>query len=162
MADMTTPPDDTWTFEEALAVVSGVDGAVAVVASADTGAPEGAWGDVFVFDADSDDRRFPFSTIVTQDVPGFDTASRLDRDGVYRLNIGVGRDVFRELLGFDPAEHARHRDEYDFAEADRILPHPAYAAQSWVSVVTPGPRTGELVQRLLVAALDRHRRRGGR
>jgi hypothetical protein len=158
---MTTPNDDIWTFDEALAVVSGIDGAVAVVASAETGAPEAAWGDVFVFDADSDDRRFPFATIVTKDAPGFDTVSGLDREGVYRLNIGVGRDVFQELLGYDPADHARFREEHDFAEPDRMLPHPTYAAQAWVSAVTPGPRTGELVQRLLVAALDRHRRRGG-
>jgi hypothetical protein len=35
-------------------------------------------------------RRFPFATVVTNDYDGFDTASNLDRPGIFRLNIAVG------------------------------------------------------------------------
>ena len=41
----------------------------------------------------------PFATIVTKDYTGFDTASDLNRPGVFRLNVGVGRDTFRALFG---------------------------------------------------------------
>jgi hypothetical protein len=37
---------------------------------------------------------------VTQDYDGFDTGSNLNRPGVFRLNIAVGRDRFEELLGY--------------------------------------------------------------
>jgi hypothetical protein len=93
----------------------------------------------------------PFATIVTKDYPGFDTESRLDRPGVFRLNVGVGKAKFAELLGYPPAEHARHADEFDYTAFDTVIPHPAYAVQAWVSFVNPGPATAELAAGLLVA-----------
>jgi hypothetical protein len=69
-----------------------------VVASKENGAPEIAWGDTFfIYDPDrnlDDTRRFPFATIVTKDYGDFDNASRLDRPGVFRLNIGVSKETF--------------------------------------------------------------------
>jgi hypothetical protein len=50
-------------------------------------------------------RRFPFATIVIKVSAGFDTASNLNRPGVFPLNIAVGRDKFRELIGYSPAAH---------------------------------------------------------
>src|SRR5215469_2007479 len=48
--------------------------------------------------------RLPFATIVTKDYGEFDNTSRLNRPGVFRLNIGVSRDIFRALLGYAPGE----------------------------------------------------------
>jgi hypothetical protein len=38
------------------------------------------------------DRMRPFATIVLRDMAGFDEDSNLDRQGVFRLNIDLGRE----------------------------------------------------------------------
>ena len=131
-----------------------------------SGAPEIAWGDSFFYydpDDEPGDRRHPFATIVTKNYPGFDEASHLDRAGVYRLNVAVGRAAFTELLGFSPAAQPEHAAAIDYAQADVVLPHPTYATQGWVSIVTPGGQTLETARRLIAAARDlaeqRHDRR---
>ena len=76
------------TEEDVIRFISGLPGVEAVTASEANAAPEVSWGDTFFFyDPDGDirtDRRFPFATILTKDYPGFDTASGLDRPGVFR------------------------------------------------------------------------------
>ena len=141
-------------------------GVVVMTADEASGAPASAWGDsFFYYDPDDDDanRRMPFTTIVVSNYPGFDEASELDRPGVHRLNIAVGRAVYAELLGHTPDEHAARSGDYDYAELDRILPHPIYASQAWVSILNPGERTGDQARALISAARDlaaqRHDRR---
>ena len=157
------------TETEIIAFLSSLDGVVAMTASAETGAPEAAWGDSFFFydpEQSQANQRFPFATLVVSDYPGFDTQSQLDRDGVLRLNVAVGRPTYERLVAHSPAAHAAHSADYDYAELDVLLPHPVYAGQGWVSIVNPGPSTAELAQRLLVEARDlargRWQRREGR
>jgi hypothetical protein len=101
----------------------------------------------------------PFATIVTQDYDGFDTDSKLGRAGVFRLNIAVGRTRFQALIGYPPAAHADHQARFDLAALDRLLPHPAYATQAWVSILNPGPATSTQARSLLVEAHARAARR---
>ena len=117
-----------------------------VVGSREAGSPVVAWGDTFFFVGP--ERRFPFATIVTKDYGDFDNASNLNREGVFRLNIGVGRPTFERLVGstIDP----------DYAVFDRILPHPVYAKQRWISILNPSDATfRDVVTPLLVEAHDR-------
>lgn len=138
-----------------------LDGVTVETASAESGAPEAAWGDSFVyFDApDSDpeppDRRWPFATLVVHDYVGFDETSHLDRDGVFRVNLNVGRNRFEELVGYPPSQHAQRRGDHDYARLDTLLPHPEYGQQAWVCVVSPGEDTADLVRTLLTEARDR-------
>lgn len=127
-----------------------------VVASEDNGAPEGSWGDIFVLHdlPDVTDSAFPFATIIVQDQPGFDDRSDLDRAGVFRVNMQVGRDRAAELL-----PEGRGGEDTDFTEFDRVLPHPVYAAQGYVCVVNPAEATTDLVQQLLGEAHERSRAR---
>ncbi len=81
--------------------------------------------------------------------------SDLNRPGVFRVNIAVGRTLFEEVVGHSPAAHAEHREGIDFSELDRLLPHPAYATQGWVAVLNPGPDTSERVRELLTLAWER-------
>lgn len=144
------------TQEELIALVGSLPGARADTVGEGSGAPEVAWGDTFVyFDPDDreEDRRVPFATVVTKDYPGFDTASDLDRDGVFRVNIAVGRERFEELLGYPPTRIAEHHP--DHSASDVLLPHPTYGRQAWVSVVSPIEQTAAVVRDLLVEA---HRR----
>lgn len=127
------------------------------IAGSGDGSPEVAWGDTFIFvrDESGTPRKMPFATIVTKDYAGFDTESKLDREGLFRLNLDVGRDMFKDLFGFGPKELAQHRAEYDFAALDRLFPHPAYGEQAWVSVVNPAGGSGEKTESLMRLALER-------
>lgn len=56
-------------------------------------------------------------------------ASRLDRPGVFRVNLGVGKDTFRRLFGLRPARPPRGGVigmDVDFTARDALLPHPIY------------------------------------
>lgn len=138
------------TEEEIIQFVSSLPGVHTVTAGPDNDAPEVAWGDTFFFR--DPNRKMPFATIVTKNYPNFDTASHLDRPGVYRVNIAVGRRRYQELLGHPPEAHAEHHPGYDYTAPDQITPHPVYAAQSWISVVNPGPTTAKPLRDLLTEA----------
>jgi hypothetical protein len=96
------------------------------------------------------EKHFPnFATIVTTDEHDEGEPSHLSaRPGVFRLNIGVGRATF-ERLGGSMAQP-------DYAAFDRILPHPVYAKQLWISILNPSDATfQDVVLPLLTEAHDR-------
>lgn len=81
-----------------------------------------------------------------------DRASRLDRPGVYRANVGVRRSTFTRLFGPPPKRPGKGCAvdmAYDFAAGDRILPHPVYAWMGWVCVLNPSERTFEELKPLI-------------
>lgn len=155
------------TQDDIIQFVTDLSGVVVVKASKDNGAPEVAWGDTFIFyDPDGTEpanRKFPFATIVIKDYDGFDNESNLNRPGMFRLNVNVGRDAFTEIIGYPPSGHPDHHDQWDYTAADRILPHPVYAEQAWVSIVNPDEETAVLAQSILegahTQAVRRHRPR---
>jgi hypothetical protein len=115
----------------------------------------GAGDSFFYYDPKRDldpARRMPFATIVVKDYGEFDNTSKLDRPGVFRLNIGVSRDTFRALFGYAPGEEHTESAAHDFAALDRIMPHPVYAPQLWVCVLNPSAETFETVKPLLAEA----------
>ncbi|MGH7903828.1 MAG: DUF6194 family protein [Candidatus Dormibacteraceae bacterium] len=97
-----------------------------------------------------------FATIVTTDEHDLGEPSKLARPGVFRLNIATRKETFQRLLG--------GMEEPDYAALDRILPHPVYAKELWVSVLNPSRRTfEEQVKSLIGESHERlaraHRRR---
>jgi Family of unknown function (DUF6194) len=155
------------TEAEIIEYVSGLPGVVTFTASEANSAPEVAWGDTFFFyDPERnrpENQRLPFATIVVHDYAGWDVESELDRDGIFRVNIAVGRSEFEQLLGHPPAQHAAHHDEFDYTATDVLIPHPTYAAQAWMSVLNPADRTNTQLRQLLdeahALAVRRHERR---
>jgi hypothetical protein len=81
-----------------------------------------------------------FATIATTD--DFDDVSDLNRDGVFRLNIGVTGPTFDRHV--DPSV------EPDYTALDRVLPHPVYAAQHWLSILNPSAATFETIVKPLL------------
>jgi hypothetical protein len=158
--------DGRVTEAEIIGYVSGLPGVVTVIASEENAAPAAAWGDTFFFyDPDgstSENQRLPFATLVIHDYAGWDTESQLNRDGIFRVNIAVGRSGFERLLGYAPADHSAHHDEFDYAAIDVLLPHPIYASQGWVSILNPAERTGTQLRRLLDEAYNLAERRYAR
>jgi len=89
-----------------------------------------------------------FATIVTTDEHDEGAPSNLSRPGVFRLNIGVSRATFERLVGSMAAP--------DYSAFDRLLPHPVYAKQLWISILNPSDATfRDLVMPLLTEAQDR-------
>jgi hypothetical protein len=115
-----------------------------------------AYGYTFFF-YDSE-RMLPFATLTASDNE-YDRVSNLDRPDVYRLNIGVGRQTFQALFGSDKVDVSG----YDFTALDTIMPHPEYAKQHFLCVLSPGAATWERVRALLAEAYEiavqRHTRR---
>ena len=90
------------------------------------------------------DKHWPnFATIVTTDEHDMDAPSNLAREGVFRLNIGVGRETFQRLVGSlkDP----------NYAALDQVLPHPVYAKQRWIAILNPSRQTFDDVVKPLIA-----------
>lgn len=137
-------------------VRSELPGTEVVIATEEGGAPQVSWGDTFFFydpDGVTDpSKRLPYATIVVNDYPGFDESSDLGREGVFRVNARVSRQTFDRVT---PDEGS----PIDYSALDRIIPHPIYAKQAWVSVLNPGALTGEAVEDLLTEAHARDRAR---
>ncbi|MCU1508465.1 MAG: erythromycin esterase [Glaciihabitans sp.] len=144
---------DAMTESEIIEFVGGLPGVVVTTSSDSNGGPVGTWGDSFFsYDPQGDlppNRRMPFTTIVTQDFAGFDEASHLNRDGVFRVNIAVGRERYENLIGHPARDHSNHSEEFDYTTLDAVLPHPIYATQGWVSVLNPGEQTSRQVTELI-------------
>jgi Family of unknown function (DUF6194) len=110
----------------------------------------------FIYDPDGDlpaERQLPFVTIVTGN--RYDSVSKLDRPGVYRLNIGLTKATYAAWFGAAPTRRDAHGvldTGFDYAAVDTIMPHPIYASQHWVCVLNPGETTLETVWTLLAEA----------
>ena len=129
-------------------VASTFEGVDVQVASKEDGSPEIAWGDTFfIYDPDRNlegTKRFPFATIVIKDYGDFDNRSNLDRPGVFRLNIGLSKKTYDSLF---PAG-----GDHDFTALDKLMPHPVYGINHWVSVLNPSDATFESLQPLVAEA----------
>ncbi len=92
-----------------------------------------------------------FLTIKQSNGPN-DIASKLDRDGIYRLSFNPGKDNYQKLFGQSPKRPSKGKVvdlNYDFTELDKLLPHPVYAWMGWVNILSPSELTIEKVKNLL-------------
>lgn len=89
-----------------------------------------------------DEQMMPFVTLANQDQE-FDKVSNLSREGVFRINIGVGRGAFESLVGSASSE------DVDFTAVDTFLPHPEYAKQHWVCILSPSGERMEMTKQLI-------------
>lgn len=81
-----------------------------------------------------------------------DRASGLDREGVWRVNVGVRKNTFTQLFGPVPKRPEKGGVvdmPVDFSAMDQVLPHPVYAWMGWVCVLNPSERTFEVFKPLI-------------
>ena len=95
------------------------------------------------------DHKLPFATIASSDNE-YEHISNLDRPGVFRLNIGISRQSFQSLFGTAKVDIS----SYDFTALDVIMPHPDYAPQNFICVLSPSEATFEQIRPLLAEAYD--------
>jgi len=146
---------------ESEGVVAWITGALDPIEHVET---DGNW--FFFFDPD---HLFPFATLVTNDL--YDQASGLDRPGIYRLNIGVGRETWVRRFG-EPTKRQQGQHglgsgsdaDFDFTALDVVMPHPVYGREHWLCVLNPSEATFESLKPALTEAweIDRARSLGQR
>jgi len=115
------------------------------VANMDNVQREENFGYAFFFVGD--DHLVPFVSIADSDNE-YDSVSNLNREGVFRINIGVSRATFHSLLGDTRAENI------DYAALNVFLPHPEYAKQNFVCILNPLGQNVETTKKLMVEAHD--------
>src|SRR5262245_48915398 len=104
---------------------------------------EEAYGYLFFFVGD--DHRLPFVTIANSD-HDFDKVSNLNRDGVFRINIGISKETFKNLLGEPSSE------PIDYSILDTFLPHPEYSKQNFICILNPSNENVDKTKNLIVEA----------
>lgn len=75
-----------------------------------------------------------------------DRSSQLNRNGTFRVNLGMRKQTFQNLFGELPKRPAKGRVvemSYDFTNTDTIMPHPVYAWMGWICVLNPTIETFE-------------------
>ena len=115
-----------------------------------------AWGEKSLFY--NPRKRLPrgvyFATIKEKNGDN-DKASSLDRNGIFRLNIGTTKHLFLERFGAPPPRPSKGgiiEGTWDFTALDTLMPHPIYGWMSWVAVLNPTPKTFEDINPLIEAA----------
>lgn len=92
-----------------------------------------------------DNHYVPFVSIASQDNPG-DVLSHLNRDGLFRVNIGVSKATFESLFAnFDTSS-------INYAALDTFMPHPDYAPQFYLCILNPSPQHDSMVKQLIIEA----------
>jgi hypothetical protein len=99
----------------------------------------------YVFFFVGDDHRLPFVTIANSD-NDFDNVSNLSREGVFRINIGISKDTFQNLIGQPTSEIV------DYSVLNTFLPHPDYAKQHFVCILNPSGENVETTKKLIEEA----------
>jgi hypothetical protein len=92
-----------------------------------------------------------FATIKESDGPN-DKASNLDREGIFRLSIGVGKKHYQQLFGDVPKRPAKGEIvnlDFNFSTVGIFMPHPIYAWAGWVCVNNPNNENVDLLKYLL-------------
>ena len=84
-----------------------------------------------------------------------DSSSNLDREGIYRVNLGVRKQTFLNLFGHIPARPPKGGIvdmDFDFTATDKIMPHPVYGWMSWLCCLNPSDETFERLKPLISEA----------
>ncbi|MCZ8282243.1 MAG: DUF6194 family protein [Aquidulcibacter sp.] len=121
--------------------------------------PKEAWGETsYFYNPDHFFERGTYFATIKEKDGANDRASQLDREGVWRLNMGVSKGEFFELFGPQPPRPRKGgvvEGGWDFMALDQLTPHPIYGWMSWVSCLNPSTETWEKCMPLLANAHTR-------
>jgi len=98
-----------------------------------------------------------FATVKEKD-GNHDKASSLDREGVYRLNIGTPKNVFIAQFGAIPKRPAKGcciQGDWYFTALDQLTPHPVSGWMGWVSINNPSKAVFAGLEPLFDAAYEK-------
>ncbi len=78
-----------------------------------------------------------------------DSASRLNGENRYRLNLKISKLTFIHLFKTIPKRPAAGgviEGWYDFTAVDEVMPHPVYGWMTWVCIINPTLKTIESME----------------
>ena len=84
-----------------------------------------------------------------------DSSSDLNRDGVYRVNLGVRKQTFIDKFKIVPTRPPKGGIvdmKFDFSAINEIMPHPVYGWMSWICCLNPSDKTFEQLKPLIAEA----------
>lgn len=121
--------------------------------------PVAAWGETaYFYNPGSRLKRGAYLATIKDKDGANDKGSKLDREGVWRLNMGIDPETFEGIFGRRPARPAKSaiiEGSWDFTELDALMPHPVYGWMGWVAVLNPRQPTWERCKQLLTNAHSR-------
>jgi hypothetical protein len=77
-----------------------------------------------------------------------DSASFLNREGIYRLNLKISHKSFIDLFKYIPNRPKAGEvvdTKHDFTKINELMPHPVYGWMTWVCVLNPTNETVEML-----------------
>ena len=86
-----------------------------------------------------------------------DKSSNLDRENIYRVNMGLRKNTFVNMFGDIPKRPAKGgvvEMEYDFTSGNKLMPHPVYAWMGWVCILNPTEQKFEELKPLIQEAYE--------
>lgn len=103
--------------------------------------PKASWGETSLFYNPGNvlPNGVYFCTIKQQDGAN-DKAAKLDREGVFRLAVGLSPQTYVRLFGPKPARPAKGgivATGHDFTKLNELMPHPIYAWMGWAQILNP-------------------------
>jgi hypothetical protein len=107
----------------------------------------------YIFFFVGDNHFVPFVSIAQKDNEG-DNVSKLDRGGIYRINIGVPKETFDSLFANISSEQT-----IDYTTLDLFMPHPHYAKQFYICILNPSSKNEDLVKKYILEAHGLAKRR---
>jgi hypothetical protein len=109
--------------------------------------PRDVWGETsFFYNPGSFLARGTYFMTIKQKDGENDKASKLNRNGVFRINCGTIKKDFENLFGDRPSRPPKGgiiEGPWKFDEKDKIMPHPVYGWAGWVCVINPTKKTFE-------------------
>ena len=119
--------------------------------------PKSTWGETSLFY--NPENRLPngvyFCTVKEKDGDN-DKASNLDRDGVFRVSIGLLPQTYKTLFGQKPSRPSKGgivSTGHDFTVLNELMPHPIYGWMSWAQILSPSI---EEFDRIFPAIIESH------
>ncbi|HBI0890800.1 TPA: hypothetical protein I2Z89_RS13800 [Staphylococcus aureus] len=75
------------------------------------------------------EHKLPFVSFADSDNE-YDNVSNLDRNEIFRINIGVSKDSFNNLVN-------NQTNNIDYTITNTFLPHPHYSSQNYICILNP-------------------------
>lgn len=117
-----------------------------------------SWGEKGIFyNPDNKLKRGIYVLTIKEKGGENDKASSLDREGIFRINIGIRKNTFLKFFDSVPKRPEKGgvvKMDYDFTITNKILPHPVYAWMSWICVLNPTKQTFEKLKPLIKEAYE--------
>jgi hypothetical protein len=115
--------------------------AAAIVSSLPGVVPKTSWGETALFynPGNTLPNGVYFCTLKDHDGKN-DRSSNLDREGVFRLAIGLNAETYLRLFGPKPSRPEKGgivNTGHDFTRVNALMPHPVYAWMGWAQVLSP-------------------------